>query len=136
MIKHPAILKRPRPGAFTLVEALLVVTMVGIVLPIALYCISTSQRAADLVRRRAQAMEIATNEMNLLVATQTWQNDQQGDQDADSGTFHWATHTQNWIDDPVDSTVHELHVDVTWVDGQRTRTVSVVTLVYDGGTTQ
>jgi len=117
--------------AFTLVEALAVVTVVGIVLPATLYCISLSQTASALVKERAQALEIANNQMNLAIVQNTWQSEQSGDEPETTRQFHWSTHTQTWSQaGAAETDLQELHVDVTWGSGTRARTVSLVTLMY------
>ena len=123
--------KSRRSLAFTLVEALAVVTVVGVIMPVVIYGISMSQSAVAVVSQRAKALQIAGNEMNLVLAEGSWQSDQQGD----VNEFHWTTHTQEWTD-PTSTSLRELLVEVSWQNGARQRSVKLSTLVYNGGTTQ
>ena len=117
--------------AFTLVEALAIMTMVGIVLPSIMYGISLSTGAANLAKQRTAACALAANKLNEIVATSAWQTgESNGDFEDTPLTYHWATHVQEWTE----PNLHQVTVEVSWTSRGRPRTVAVTTLAYDGGT--
>lgn len=116
---------------FTLVEALTVVMIAGIVLPVVAYGISMSAGAATLVKQRTLATEIAENRLTEIVMNMEWQSGgTSGEMNLGGGTpvFRWSSRLADWGDD---TTVQELTVDVTWIFRNQERVVSVSTLVYD-----
>ena len=114
---------------FTLVEALAVVTMMGIVLPVVMYGVSMVTEAAGLVKQRAAAVEIASNQMTETLVENTWQNgDSNGQITADAGQFNWNSHVEDWIE----SNLHQITVQVTWASRGKERSVALSTIVYDG----
>ena len=83
--------------AFTLIEALAVVALIAIVLPVALYGISMSTHAASLVSQRAMAARIAADKLTEMVVTsQAESGDAAGDIDVPPLVYHWTFHTQTW----------------------------------------
>ncbi|MEI8197373.1 MAG: type II secretion system protein [Phycisphaerae bacterium] len=122
--------KRHFRRAFTLVEALAVITIVGIVLPAVMYGISISTGAAGLARQRDAASALAANKLTEIVGTNAWQTgDANGDVEDAPLKFHWVSHVQDWTE----SNLHQVTVEVSWTGRGRERTVAVSTLVYDGG---
>ena len=125
-LRNRAVFRR----AFTLVEALAVVSIVGLILPGVMYGIAMSTGAAGLARQMDAAGALASNKLTEIVATNTWlTGDANGDVEATPLRFHWVSHVQDWTE----PNLHQITVEVSWTARGRDRTVAVSTLVYDGG---
>jgi type II secretion system protein I len=119
----------PRPG-FTLVEALAVMALMGAVLPVVMYAISNSTSAASLVRQRALAAELAANKLSEIVVGNQWQTGTlSGDVAQEGVTFHWAANVQDWTV----ANTSQIALQVTWTGRGRARSVTLTTVVYNGG---
>jgi type II secretory pathway pseudopilin PulG len=118
-----------RQRSFTLVEALAVVVIVGIVIPVVMAGLSLASGAAGLARQRAGASELASNKLAELVYTSQWQSAQSGDEGDPPRVYHWASRIEDWTE----PTLHQLTVEVTWTTRGKTRSLAMSTLVYDGG---
>ncbi len=82
---------------FTLVEALALVALVAIVLPVVMYGISLATSAAGLVTQRDTATRIASDKLTEMIVTNQWQSgDTAGDVQDSTLTYHWAFHVQPW----------------------------------------
>ena len=120
------------PRAFTLVEALAVVAVMGIVMPVIMYGISLSSSAAILVKQRSEAAAVARNKLAEIIVTNQWQNaGLSGDVGESPRVYHWTTRVQDWQE----LTLHEVAVEVTWTSRGQSRSLLLSTLVYDGGNT-
>ena len=116
------------PRAFTLVEALAVVALMGIVLPGVMYGIATSTSAAGVVKQRAAAAEIAANKLNEIILAQEWQSGAlSGDAVQDQTTYHWAAAVNNWQNQ---TNIEQIDIEVTWKGQGRPRSVKMSTLIY------
>jgi type II secretion system protein I len=117
-------------SGFTLVEALAVVALMGAVLPVVMYAVASSTSTAGLVKQRALASEVAANKLTEVVLTGTWQTGAlTGDVVQDGQTFHWTANVQDWT---VTNT-HQITLQVSWTGQGRPRSVTLSTVVYDGG---
>jgi type II secretion system protein I len=120
--------KKCRRG-FTLVEALAVVTMMAIILPVVMKGVTMVTEAAGLVRQRAAAMEIASNQLTQILVDYEWQNgDSSGEVQEDTGLYRWTSHVEDWEE----SSLHLVTLQVQWDSRGKNRTASLATLVYDG----
>jgi len=132
---------------FSLAEALAALLLVGIVVPVALRCITVSLQAGSKSARRTEAVLLAESKLSELVATGAWEDTElAGDfQTTPSGcllsdvgaqtgvlSYRWTAGVQDWLD----PTVKELTVTVYWESRGTVEEVSLTTLVHTGEVTQ
>ena len=113
-----------RRQAFTLVEVLATLVLMGIVIPVAMHGVSIAMSAASNARKTAEAATLAEAKLNELVATREWEfGAASGDFGAQWPDYKWtlATATREYE-------MTELVLSVVWQDRGKERTVSVSTL--------
>ena len=71
--------RRIRRPAFTLIEAVAALFLMGVALPVIMSSVSVSTRASGMARRQAEAGELAESKLNELVSTGLSQSTLQGD---------------------------------------------------------
>ena len=119
----------PRRSAFTIVELLATLTLVGIVLPVAVrgivLCLATSAHAKQL----AEAAALAQSKMAELVATGQWYDAElDGDFGEDWPDYRWLAQFHEWED----SRLSQLDVCVMWTRRSQDHDVTLNTLIYTG----
>ncbi len=83
--------------AFTLVEALAVMALVAIVLPVVMFGISQASNAAGMVSQRAVANRLAADKLTEMIVSNQWESgDAAGDVEDKPVVYHWTFHTQPW----------------------------------------
>ena len=121
--------KSDQRRAFTLVEVLATLVLIGIVVPVAMQGVTLATRMASHSKRQIQASCLAKSKLSELVASEAWQNT------ARSGTFgtdwpdyEWKLESSSWMI----SSVYELTVRVSWEGPASVEKRSVVlsTLIY------
>jgi type II secretory pathway pseudopilin PulG len=122
-------------GGFTLVEALAVMALIGAVLPVVMGAIGTATAAASFVHQRAIASELAANKLAEMVIGNQWQvGPTSGDVVQDALTYHWSATVQEWTASNTSvSNVMQVTLQVTWTGRGHPRSVSLTTVVYQGG---
>jgi len=120
--------------AFTLIEVLATMVLLGIVLPVAMRGVSMALAASEYSRHTAEASSLAQEKLSELsvlgVASSTGNA---GDFGADHPDYHWSLQTQSR-----DYGLTQLDLSITWSERGRDRSMTVSTLVTDtatGGTT-
>jgi len=137
----------PRPG-FTLLEALALVALVSIVLPVVMYGIALSANAAGFVTQRDAAGRLAYNKLNEMILTgQYLSGDIAGDEPDPPLTYHWAFHAEAWTGQSNQeitasqtqqtlqtnqSNLQQLQMEVTWTSRNQPHSVVLTTLYYGG----
>jgi prepilin-type N-terminal cleavage/methylation domain-containing protein len=131
---HPHPRRRgTRRAAFTLVEVLATLALIGIVIPVALRGVTLSLNAASHAKHQAEAATLAESKLSELVAQGDWSfGNNSGDFGNDWPNYHWACETTN--PDP-NVNVTEVSVTVTWTERGKERTATVATFVYAGAAT-
>lgn len=124
----------PRPrGAFTLVEVLATLALIGIVIPVGLRGVTLAISAASQAKRQAEAATLAETKLSELIAQGDWSfGNNAGDFGPDWPDYHWVCETNN--PDP-NVNVTEVTVAVTWTQRGRERAARVATFVYAGAST-
>ena len=119
------------PGrAFTLVEVLAALALVGVILPVAMRGIALSLGAADHARRQTRAAMLAEAKLWSLTLTGAWQEaGLSGDFGEGNPGYAWSARASE-LDD---SALRRLDVSVTWVARGRGRSVVLTTLVRTEG---
>jgi hypothetical protein len=101
--------------------------LIALIMPVAMHCIALCTRLAGQSERQIEAAGLAKTMLTELVATEDWQN---GDQGGDFGTdwpgYEWSATLADWTD----STVRQLDVTVYWVAQGANREITLSTLVY------
>lgn len=117
-------------AAFTLIEALIAITLVAVVLPLAIGGISAATRAASDVRSHAIARRLADGLLAKLVANGGWQTSAQSgtftaaDDGDEAARFTWQLATETWRD----PTIRTITVTVVWEPPSDSHRVVVTTL--------
>ena len=115
--------KRAR-RAFTLVEVLATLVLLGIILPIAMRGVSMAMAAASNAKRTAEATVLAEAKLNELVADGKWASGAlSGDFAPTQPEYQWACLTQTR-----DYGLTEVAIRVTWTDRGQVREMIVATL--------
>ncbi len=120
--------RQPRVGrrAFTFIEVLATLVLIGIVLPVAMKGIGLALSAASLARSNAEAVALADTKLNEIVATAQWDlGAMSGDFEPDFPGYQWTAEVYEAQTDLIEITVH-----VTWPGHRQERRVSVTTMVY------
>ena len=102
-----------RVAGFTFVEILAALMFLGLVVPVILGALMTSNRTSLLAERGAIAGELAQNKLGEMLIANAWQASPsaKGDFGGDYPGYRWAVNAAGWTGD----TVHpmtELDVDV------------------------
>lgn len=114
-----------RTRAFTLVEVLAAMVLLGIVLPIAMRGVSVALSAAQTARHTSLAASLAESKLNELVALGEITNGT-GDFGTDWPGYSWKT-----VATARDFNTTEFAITVTWQQRGRERSLVVSTLVAD-----
>ena len=115
--------RRVRP-AFTLVEVLATLVLMGIVIPVAMHGVSIAMSASGNARRTVEAATLAEAQLNKLIATGEWAfGAGGGDLGPQWPDYRWSMATAQREYD-----VMEIVLSVTWQDRGKERSVSVSTL--------
>ena len=113
-----------RRPAFTLVEVLATLVLIGIIIPVAMRGISVAMSTATTARRTSEAASLAQAKLNELVATGEWQfGAASGDFGANWLDYRWTMETASR-----DVYATEIAIKVTWQQRGVERSLSVTTM--------
>ncbi len=120
---------KTRHSGFTLMEILAALLLVGLVLPAAMKGVSVVTVLASDSARRYEALDLAETKLAEVLLQEDWQSG------SASGTFdeeqyedyNWTLEVSDWIT----AGIKEVNVAVTWQQRNRTRDITLTTLVYD-----
>jgi type II secretion system protein I len=116
--------------AFTLIEVLATMVLLGIVLPVAMRGVSMALAAAEYSRHTAEASSLAQQKLSELVTLgPTSSTGNSGDFGADHPEFHWTLQTQS-----KDYGLTEFDVTIAWNERGQEKSLVVSTLVYQTAT--
>lgn len=125
------------PAAFTFVEVLAALAFTGILMPVVLRGVSAATAFIGTTGNQRAAVVLAGNLISDLVIADGWRfSALEGDSGPERPGFSWRASLDSWQPDlgmerPVP--VLELAVTVSWEERGRERTVSLRTLVPEGG---
>jgi general secretion pathway protein I len=115
-------------GAFTLVEVLATLALIGIVIPVALHGVSVAVKAASHAKHQAEGATLAESKLSELIAQGDWSMGAgSGDFGADYPGYTWSCYTAT--PDP-NVNVTEVTVSVVWKERGEDRQVNVSTFIY------
>jgi len=113
--------------AFTLVEVLATLVLIGIILPVAMRGVSVALAAASQAKHRAEAATLADSKLNQLVAEGSMTTAMQsGDFSPEHPDYHWAVQTAQR-----DFGLTEVNLRVTWSERGQEHNLVVSTFNYD-----
>jgi len=116
-----------RSSAFTLIEVLATMVLVGIVLPVAVDAILLATATAGYARDQVESASLAQNLMSEIIASGDYQDIESSGQFGTHRTeCRWSAQWDEW-DAP---RLKQLTVTVTWQRRRRERGVALSTLVY------
>jgi len=135
MTTHRAIAARRRPrrgtrAAFTLVEVLATLALIGIVIPVSMRGVTLALNAASHAKHQAAAATLAESKLSEMIAQGDWSfGAGSGDFGTDWPGYQWSCTTEN--PDP-NVNVTQVTVTVTWTERGQQRDISVATFIYAG----
>ncbi|HEX8520740.1 MAG TPA: type II secretion system protein [Tepidisphaeraceae bacterium] len=112
--------------AFTLIEVLATMMLLGIVLPVTLRAISLGIAAASHARHTSEASNLAQEKLSELVVGGISTASTSGDFGTDHPDYRWTLQTQTR-----DYALTEAQLTVTWMERGQERVMTVSTLTSD-----
>ena len=127
---------RPQPGgaaranAFTLAEVLAALLFMAIVIPVAIEGLSVASRAGEVAARKNEAALVAERVMAENIITTNWDKTvQNGELRQGIHDFRWSLRSEPWNEDPYQSVLRLLTVEVTYTAKGQDYSVKLSTLV-------
>jgi len=121
---------RWRRSAFTLIEVLATLVLLGIILPVAMRGISMALAASSHARHTAEATVLAQAKLNDLLIEGTWtQSNVSGDFAPDHPEYHWVCQSEQR-----DYSLDQVTVTVTWNERGQERSLNLSTLASENDT--
>jgi len=117
--------------AFTLIEVMATLVLLGIVLPVAMRGISVALAASENARHMSEAATLGQAKLNEIVSTGEWATmSTSGDFGTDWPAYQWTCQTV-----PRDYNVTELVLTVNWLQRGQTRSLNVSSMVWENPAT-
>ncbi len=117
-------------SAFTLAEEMAALVFMAIVIPVALEALSIASRAGEVAARKSEAALVAERILTESIITTNWQTAvQNGVARQGIKDFRWALRTEPWNEDPRQSDLRLLTVEVTFPAQGQDYSVKLSTLV-------
>jgi hypothetical protein len=117
-------------SAFTLAEVLAALLFMAIVVPVAMEGLHIASLAGAVAQRKGEAARIAQRVLNESLVTTNWsQSVQSGTTIEGQRQFRWALRNDPWTQDPSQSVIRQLSVEVTFTAQNRDYSVKLSTLV-------
>lgn len=117
-------------SAFTLAEVLAALLFMAIVVPVAMEGLHIASLAGAVAQRKGEAARIAQRVLNESLVTTNWsQSVQSGITTEGQRQFRWALRNDAWTQDPAQSVIRQLSVEVTFTAQNRDYSVKLTTLV-------
>ncbi|MBU6401227.1 MAG: hypothetical protein KGS61_12995 [Verrucomicrobia bacterium] len=126
---------RGRPGlaassAFTLAEVLAALLFMAIVVPVALEAMHIASRAGGVAQRKSEAAQMAVRLLNDAIVTTNWnQGVQGGTEAAGLRQFRWTLRNDPWTQDPYQTMMRQLTIEVAFTTQGRDYSIRMSTLV-------
>jgi prepilin-type N-terminal cleavage/methylation domain-containing protein len=125
--------RRRTPAAFTLVEVLATLVLIGIVIPVALKGVSVAVNSASHAKHQAEAATLGEGKLSEMIAQGDWSMGAgSGDFGADYPGYTWTCQTAT--PDP-NVNVTEVTVTVTWKERGQDRQLNLSTFIYAAAST-
>jgi type II secretory pathway pseudopilin PulG len=115
---------------FTLAEVLAALLFMAIVVPVAMEGLHIASLAGAVAQRKGEAARIAQRVLNESLVTTNWsQSLQSGTTIEGQRQFRWTLRSDPWNQDPAQSVLRQLSVEVTFTAQNREYAVKLSTLV-------
>lgn len=116
--------------AFTLAEVLAALLFMGIVVPVAIEGLHIATLAGAVAERKGEAVRVAERVLNENLVTTNWnQSVQSGDVTEGKRQFRWTLRNDPWNQDPNQSVMRLLSIEVFYTAQNRQYSVRLSTLV-------
>jgi len=118
--------------AFTLIEILVTLLLIGIVIPAIMHAITAAMSAGGAAASRNNAAELAKSQLALIVSGTQWQTTGTltGDFSPTWPNYQWQATVQPWNQDTSGMGIDEIDLTVTWPNGAHRDSLVVSTLAY------
>lgn len=116
-------------AGFTLAEVLAALLFMAIVLPVAIEGLHIASLGGAVAATKGEAARIAEQVLNENLVTTNWSQTLQGTTTDGSRTFRWTLNSEPWTQDPSQSVMRQLSVEVTYNVRGRDYQVKLATLV-------
>ena len=122
--------QQPRINAFTLAEVLAALFFMAIVIPVVVEALHIASLSGTVAERKEEAARVAQRVLNESLITTNWnQSDQSGTIIEGVNQFKWSLHNDQWNQDPNQTTMRQLSVEVDFTAQNRPYSVHMSTLV-------
>jgi hypothetical protein len=117
-------------AAFTLAEVLAALLLMAIVIPVAIEAMHVATLAGTVAERKGEAARVAQRVLNENLVTTNWNQSVQSGMAMEGQTqFNWTLKNESWGQDPNQTTIQQLTVQVSFNAQNRPYSVSLSTLV-------
>ena len=121
---------RKNESGFTLAEVLAALLFMAIVIPVAVEGLHIASRAGAVAQRKGEAARVAQRLLTESLVTTNWnQSVQSGTVIEGRRSFTWSLHNEMWTQDPNQSGLSQLSVEVHFTAQNRDYAVRMSTLV-------
>src|SRR5689334_17227106 len=121
---------RNKDAGFTLAEVLAALLFMAIVVPVAMEGLHIASLAGAVAQRKGEAARIAQRVLNESLITTNWsQSLQSGTAIEGQRQFRWTLRSDPWTQDPAQSVLKQLSVEVLFTAQNREYSVKLTTLV-------
>lgn len=119
-----------KDGGFTLAEVLAALLFMAIVVPVAMEGLHIASLAGAVAERKGEAARIAERVLNESLITTNWnQSMQSGSTIEGQREFRWTLRSDPWNQDPAQSVMRQLSVEVHFTAQNKEYSVKLSTLV-------
>ncbi len=116
-------------SGFTLAEVLAALMFMAVVIPVALEALSVASRAGEVAVRKGEAMLVAERILTESIITTNWFSLQNGSVRQGIQDFRYTLHNEPWNEDPYQSQLRLLSVDVLYTAQGQEYKVTLSTVV-------
>jgi len=122
-----------RRSAFTLAEVLAALVFLAILIPVALEGLSIASSVGEVATRKGEAALVAERVLNESIVTTNWNRSvQTGTVRQGPREFPWTLRNDPWNQDPNQSTMRLVSVEVKYFVQGRERAFTLTTLADNG----
>src|SRR6266542_2846556 len=122
-----------RRSAFTLAEVLAALVFLAILIPVALEGLSIASSVGEVATRKGEAALVAERVLNESIVTTNWNRSvQTGTVRQGPREFPWTLRNDPWNQDPNQSTMRLVSVEVKYFVKGRERAFTLTTLADNG----
>jgi general secretion pathway protein I len=120
-----------RSSAFTLIEVLATMLVIGIAIPSIMRGLSVSSTAGENARRTTEAAGLAESKLSEILATGQWQGGvMSGNFGSDWPAYSWKATIGNWAQDTSSASVQQIDLTVYWTARSKQNSFTISTLTY------